>query len=299
MLDIFRWYIGKTKSQSGSAYIMTLILLMVVSVMVAAFLTTSQATTSIAQRQLDQKQAFWAAEAGVEHLKSFSFHPGGSSDKKMKSIYLNNGGNYSVINSSTGEFIEYDGGKVFLNNNQGERITFSSTGQYKNNTATIAIDLQDFGFFKAGGKTFQFETEDKDSLDDRGGTDLYENNLVEFGAELRSWEEIKNYAENINSFEENDIEGEIRIIDVSNDDFHIEGKHKFKDSLIIFGGEGEVKFSGASAMTIENSLFLVYEEIENFVAGTGNINNWDSEPSLEDLLESISQEFVLYNWRTL
>jgi|GEM_PF-5432538 len=70
MLDFMRNIRAKMREENGVALIMTMILLVVVGVLAAAFLTTSQGTTSVAFRQLDQKRAFWAAEAGVEHISS-------------------------------------------------------------------------------------------------------------------------------------------------------------------------------------------------------------------------------------
>lgn len=150
MLNYMRILWRKDIKQRGSAYIMTLILLTVVGVLVAAYLTTSQATTSIAHRQLDQKLAFWAAEAGLEHLRSMNFDPDDGSDSseffELKAD-LNRGGSYTVRDSN-GDNIIYDGedNTFYLDLNievddPPKTVTFESEGRYNRAFQKIRRDV--------------------------------------------------------------------------------------------------------------------------------------------------------------
>lgn len=59
------------QNEKGVSLIMAMILLAVVGVLVAALMSSSVHNIIFGQNELDQKRAFYAAEAGVEHLLSF------------------------------------------------------------------------------------------------------------------------------------------------------------------------------------------------------------------------------------
>ena len=140
MRELLKIARSKTGEEGGVAFIMTLILLGVVGVLVAAFLTTSQATTSIAHRQLDQKRAFWAAEAGIEHLKSMNFDPDGSSGgADLEDVKLNKGGTYTLLDSE-GEVVEYDQDNNTIDLEIEEGEIFVSEGEYVENGEAVASE---------------------------------------------------------------------------------------------------------------------------------------------------------------
>ena len=132
MRELLRIVRSKTGEESGVAFIMTLILLGVVGVLAAAYLTTSQATTSIAHRQLDQKRAFWAAEAGVEHMKSagiqFKFEASGF--ELERDLYDGNGDKYKIVEES----IKVD---VYKDGNLEEEIDGTDILDYENEDINI------------------------------------------------------------------------------------------------------------------------------------------------------------------
>ena len=162
---------AKMREENGVALIMTMILLVVVGVLAAAFLTTSQGTTTVAFRQLDQKRAFWAAEAGVEHVKSMNYVSGevnvDDDTIKLGDLY-ESGEEYRVIevrqdDNSIIEEVKYDESKdeITIDDNQvniNERITFVVEGRYNDAIETIAIDLVPSG----GGGGFIGVTEDNE-----------------------------------------------------------------------------------------------------------------------------------------
>ena len=142
---------------------MTLILLGVVGVLAAAYLTTSQATTSIAHRQLDQKRAFWAAEAGIEHLESMNFviddvneDEGDTFDlfsnlyddkEEYRIVEIRQNGD-KLVNFEDGDYendiIKNNGNEITIDFDQVvpyEPITFVSKGDYKEANERIEIGL--------------------------------------------------------------------------------------------------------------------------------------------------------------
>jgi len=56
------------QNEKGVSLIMTLLLLLVVGLLIGAFMNSSVFNIRFSQDQLDQKRAFYAAEAGIQHL---------------------------------------------------------------------------------------------------------------------------------------------------------------------------------------------------------------------------------------
>lgn len=168
MLDHI-WFIkNELREEKGAAFIMTLILLAVVGVLAVTFLIVSQSTTSIAHRQLDLKRAFWAAEAGVEHLKSSFSESSNNDGLKLGAVndgtfdlsanmYDYEGGGYKIIEiaqngniietfaeEETAKVIEKNGHEIKIDKREvdlNQPITFVSEGKYNGATESIEIDL--------------------------------------------------------------------------------------------------------------------------------------------------------------
>lgn len=155
MLDFMRNIRAKLREENGVALIMTMILLVVVGVLAAAFLTTSQGTTSVAFRQLDQKRAFWAAEAGVEHVGSLvggleeieegsNFGVYGLPDGK---VYFGEDydGSYDIdIDSPSNVGLNFDDGIIIVYegfNNDSVTFEFESEGSYNGMTQKVSRDV--------------------------------------------------------------------------------------------------------------------------------------------------------------
>ena len=213
MKELLRIARSKSGEESGVAFIMTLILLGVVGVLAAAYLTTSQGTTTVAFRQLDQKRAFWAAEAGIEHLKSMNFVDGdvdGDEGDKLDlfSYLYNNNKVYRIIEvRQNGEevvnfededyendIIKNNGNEITINFDDIDRdepVTFISEGKYNEAEERIkkelekivleALDPDDtFSFYHDNYNIKEFEEGgdyDEDDIvferDDDGNKDYY------------------------------------------------------------------------------------------------------------------------------
>lgn len=114
--------------QDGVALVMSLILLVVVGILAAAFLRSSLHNIVFGQSELDEQRAFYAAEAGIEHLISENnFDEDTANDLDEQ-----------IITYGNGEDARYE--VEFLGDDDGV-MKFESTGHFNGASETIKIGL--------------------------------------------------------------------------------------------------------------------------------------------------------------
>jgi len=134
----------------GISLVLTLILLVVVGLLASALMRSSVQNIDFSQRELEQKQAFYAAEAGIEHLKSM--------DLKIKDD-INDSAENELLYLTMGEYkyelssednIKFDNNTIYLQKNDGDGSNsfrlksrgVVDTNNGRNASETILIDLK-------------------------------------------------------------------------------------------------------------------------------------------------------------
>lgn len=276
----------------GIALIMVIVLLLVVGTLVGALMSASVFNIRFSGDEVERNQAFYAADAGIEYIKS-NF---GKNDNNI-------GGEYSLTDEIHFE-LEQSGVPG------DEIIKFTSTGEFNDNLESIKInfrkidiDLEDFEEPIHG----QAESEEEPAYDSENvdlkswAVDFYEDDQLSINETLDpSWEDWQSVIDqativieddkldtgrtyeneilfregNLRIFAGHEFRSSIIIIDGDlDDDLDISPGNDIKDSIVVVNGNLHVQ--GTPQHEYKDSLFFVYgDEDAVSINISGNIQNW-------------------------
>ncbi len=134
------------KNEEGFTFVIVLLVILVVGALVASFFNSSIFNTRFSSIESDRSRAYFAAQSGIEHLKTFN----------MSDLFktINDGEDFSISTQA----LSYDGGngsyEVNLDSDSTEDTKiFISNGKFNNSTKDLYLVVDDVGLKNFGAFT--------------------------------------------------------------------------------------------------------------------------------------------------
>ena len=324
-----------SKNNSGSAIIYALILLTLTAALVVIFMEANIFNIRFVSRELDRRRAHWAAEAGVEHLKSMNISIEERNSVPVD-VALDDNLKYSIDvvdnnldNESENELENHVHFQKNKENNyelfididyvdSGDKLIFRSLGSRNNIDREIQVDLTiPAGLNMEKPWSIKSEDETDDLMDRIGGNPDPDEEFVDewfgfagegFWIEEEDLPPVTLRLDSIGDYEEDSIDDEVIIVENNNDDLNI---NNIKDSILYFRGNVDVR--GFSAFDMERSIIIAEGDMTFrgapnavvsggfFVGGEVDLRgsrDWDGDIEVYNFAEDMYNLMGSYrNWR--
>ena len=290
-----------TKNDDGIALMMVLVLLILVGGLTASLMAAGVFNIRFGGDEVDRTQAFYAADAGIEHLKA------NINEIDFTKTYKLAEAEYEL------EELDIDDGKK----DNGDQVfrKFRSTGIYNGVETNIIIDYEfetevyefDKPFPIRGDKDIERVTGNPDT--EPGWIDEWFDFVPEndWDDMVTVFESLETTIDDIDSAG-NSIYNEIIKIE---DDFYRINQTRIEDSILIF--EGDVDVAGFSGLNLVNSIIIVKGDLLLNGAPKGSLENsaflvggdvdikgerhWEDTMSTSPRIES-GVNHIFSDWRT-